>query len=144
MRKDIEIQNLMVNPENYRFDPVDNQGEAIDLMLEEKGEEIFNLAKHVLEHGLDKAKDSRVLEIKKNLFLVLDGNRRVTAIKCLHDPSLIKAAALRTKFLNLRKGATDTPNTINCFVYTTEKDAAEWIKLDHTGKNAGVSAECLL
>jgi hypothetical protein len=141
MRKDIEVQNLMVNPENYRFDPVDNQGEAIDLMLEEKGEEIFNLAKHVLEHGLDKAKDSRVLEIKKNLFLVLDGNRRVTAIKCLHDPSLIKAAALRTRFLNLRKGANNPPNTINCFVYTTEKDAAEWIKLDHTGKNAGVGQD---
>jgi hypothetical protein len=141
MKKDIEFQQLIVNPENYRFDPVDNQGEAIDLMLEEKGEEIFNLAKHILDNGLDKAKDSRVVEIKKDLFLVLDGNRRVTAIKCLHDPSIVKDGALRSRFLDLRKGKQTPPIEINCFVYTDEKDAAEWIKLDHTGKNSGVGQD---
>ena len=39
-------------------------------MLEEKGDEIFNLAEHILKYGLDKKeKDSRVLEIKKTFFL---------------------------------------------------------------------------
>jgi hypothetical protein len=141
MRKDIEVQNLLVNHENYRFDPVDNQNEAVNLMLEEKGEEIFNLARHILEYGLDQAKDSRVLEIKKNLFLVLDGNRRVTAVKCLHDPSFVKDGSLRNRFLTLLKGKKSLPDRINCFVYTKEKDAAEWIKLDHTGKNSGIGQD---
>lgn len=141
MRKDIEIDKLLVSHENYRFDPVDNQGEAIGLMLEEKGEEILTLAKHILEYGLDKAKDLRVLEIKKNLFLVLDGNRRVTAIKCLHDPSLVKDATLRTKFLKALKEGKNPPEHISCFVYANEKEAAEWIKLDHTGKNSGVGQD---
>ena len=141
MKKEIEISKLLVNPENYRFDPVDNQNEAIQLMLEEKGEEILNLARHIFEHGLDKAKDSRVLKIKKDLFLILDGNRRATAIKCMLSPSIIKIDSLREKFSELIKGKGTIPDAINCFVYKDEKDAAKWIKLDHTGKNKGVGLE---
>ena len=42
MRKIININELIVNPDNYRFDPVETQNQAIDLMLDEKGSEIFN------------------------------------------------------------------------------------------------------
>src|SRR3989344_1551480 len=141
MKQEIPIDQLVVNPENYRFDPVDNQGEAIDLMLEEKGDEIINLAKHIYEHGLDQAKDSRVLELKKDLFLVLDGNRRATAIKCLNDPSLVKDERRRSRFLKIVKGEGRIPKVVNCFVYRSEGEAAEWIRLDHTGKNAGVGQD---
>lgn len=141
MKKNIEVEKLIVNPENYRFDPVDNQEEAIDLMLEEKGDEIINLAKHIYEYGLDKARDSRVLEIKKELFLVLDGNRRVTAIKCLQNPYIVKNESLRNKFLKILKGSDSVPLEINCFIYRNEGEAAEWIKLDHTGKNVGIGQD---
>ena len=141
MKKSINIEKLIVNPENYRFDPVDNQNEAIELMLEEKGDELVNLAKHIYEKGLDKARDSRVLEIKKDLFLVLDGNRRITAIKCLKNPLLVKSDSLRTKFLKILSNSGTIPEEVNCFVYTDEKEAAEWIKLDHTGKNAGIGQD---
>jgi len=142
MRKTIEVSNLMVNPENYRFDPVETQSQAIDLMLEEKGTEIFNLAKHIVEHGLDEAKNLRVSEIKKDLYKVLEGNRRITALKCLHDPSLIKSDSLKGKFLNLieeaKKQGKEIPQNVSVFVYKTEEEASKWIKLDHTGKNEGV------
>ncbi|MBS1504943.1 MAG: hypothetical protein JST32_22980, partial [Bacteroidetes bacterium] len=141
MKKNINYSNLIVNPENYRFDPVDNQTEAIELMIEEKGEEIYNLAKHILENGLDQGRDTRVLKTTGGNFLVLDGNRRTTAIKCLHDPNLIKDAALRNKFTALLKGGKTPVDEINCIVYNTEQEAAEWIKLDHTGKNNGVGQD---
>jgi len=141
MKRNIEIEKLIVNPENYRFDPVDNQEEAIDLMLEEKGDEIVNLAGHIYQYGLDKSRDSRVIEIKKGLFLILDGNRRVTAIKCLQNPYIVKSESLRNKFLKILKGSGFIPSEINCFVYSNENEAAEWIKLDHTGKNAGIGQD---
>lgn len=141
MKKNIEVAKLMVNPENYRFDPVDNQEEAIDLMLEEKGGEIVNLADHIYQYGLDRARDSRVLEIKKELFLVLDGNRRVTAIKCLQNPHIVKSESLRNKFLKILKSHGSIPSEVNCFVYNNEDEAAEWIKIDHTGKNAGIGQD---
>ena len=141
MKKNIEIDKLVVNPENYRFDPVDNQGEAIDLMIEEKGEEILSLAQHIYENGLDKSKDSRVVEIKKGLFLILDGNRRATAIKCMTNPSIIKKDSLKNKFRELTKGKGSVPKKINVFVYKAEAEASEWIKLDHTGKNNGAGQD---
>jgi hypothetical protein len=141
MKKSINVDKLIVNYENYRFDPVDTQSEAIDLMLEEKGEEILNLAKHIFQHGLDRAKDCRVIEIKKDLFLVLDGNRRVTAIKCLKDSSLIKNDSLKNKFSKISKEKGEVPKEIDCLIYEKEEAAAEWIKLDHTGKNKGIGQD---
>lgn len=145
MRKTIEINSLVVNPENYRFDPVETQSQAIDLMLEEKGNEIFNMAKHIVENGLDEAKNLRVTEIKKDLYKVLEGNRRITAIKCLSDPSLIKSDSLKNKFTKFieetKKEGKSIPIRVNCFVYKTEEEASIWIKLDHTGKNEGIGLD---
>lgn len=142
MRKIVELDKLVINPENYRFDPVETQDEAIDLMLEEKGNEIFNMAKHIVEYGLDEAKNLRVTAMKKDLYKILEGNRRITALKCLHNPSLIKNESLKNKFLELIKEAEKEkktiPKMVNCFVYGDEVDAAKWVKLDHTGKNEGV------
>lgn len=141
MKKSIDYKKLIVNPENYRFDPVDTQDQAINLMLEEKGTEIFNLAKHILEHGLDNAKDFRLIKKEKGKFLVLDGNRRVTAIKCLHDISLVKDASLKRKFVSLKIDKNKLPQKVNAFIYSSEEVAAKWIKLDHTGKNEGAGQD---
>lgn len=139
MKETIDYKKLIVNHENYRFDSVDNQDEAIDLMLREKGKEILNLAKHIVENGLDAARDFRVLKSGKG-YIVLDGNRRATAIKCLQDPSLVKDIKLNKAFVSLVKGKT-LPEQVSCFVYATEQEAAKWIKLDHTGKNEGVGQD---
>ncbi len=141
MKQIINYDKLIVNPENYRFDPVDGQEQAIDLMIEEKGAEILNMAKHILEKGLDQAKDLRVLELKNKEYLVLDGNRRIVAIKCLHNPELVKNKKLQNAFKSLLKTGKKPISKILCFVYLNEKDAAEWIKLDHTGKNDGVGQD---
>jgi hypothetical protein len=61
MKQKINYSKLIINPENYRFDSVDNEHDAIDLMLEEKGTDIINLARHIYHNGLDEAKDVRVL-----------------------------------------------------------------------------------
>ena len=140
-KESLEIAKIIVNPKNYRFDPVDTQDEAIDLMLIEKGKEIFNLAQHILEYGLDVAKSLRVL-IQDNNYLLLDGNRRITAIKCLHDTTLIRDPLLKKKFDNLLKDFSGKLiQSVDSIVYDNEKEAARWIKIDHTGKNKGVGQD---
>lgn len=141
MKTTINYNNLVVNPQNFRFDPVDTEEQAIDLMLEKKGEEIFNLAKHILENGLDKAKDFRVLNLGEQQYLVLDGNRRATALKCLHDNSIIKNDGLRAKFERLLVEKTEIPQDIQTYVYSSEEEAAKWINLDHNGKNGGIGQD---
>lgn len=140
MKKPIEIEKLIVNPDNYRFDPVDTQEQAIDLMLQEKGIEIFNLASDILNRGLDQARDFRVIK-NGDLFLVLDGNRRTTALKCLKNTNLIKDIRLKERFDKLNIEIEKIPKIINAFVYNSEVEAASWIKLDHTGKNNGIGQD---
>lgn len=141
MRKLIEITKLIINPKNFRFDPVKSEQEAIDLMLHEKEAEILNLAKHIVNHGLDPSKDVRVIQ-KNNLFLALDGNRRMTAVKCLNNPSLIKKESLKEKFQKLSDSFTQNPiKEISCFVFPDEESASIWLGLDHTGKNKGVGQD---
>jgi hypothetical protein len=145
VRKIIEVEKLIVNPKNYRFDPVETQAEAIDLMLDKKGDELVNLANHIVTYGLDEAKNFRVTEVKKDLYKVLEGNRRITTIKCLNNPSLIKGDSLRNKFIKLmedaKKNGKTIPTQVHCFVYKTEEEAAPFIKLDHTGKNEGAGLD---
>jgi len=141
MKKYIKIENLIVNPENYRFDPVDNQDKAIDLMINEKGRDILNLAKHIIDNGLDPAKDFRVMKSGSNNYIVLDGNRRITAIKCLLNPILIKDEKLKKSFYDLIVSQKKPIKNVSCYIYSNEKEAAKWIKLDHTGKNEGVGQD---
>ena len=145
MRKDIEIDKLVVNPENYRFDPVETQSQAIDLMFDQKGEELLALAKHIIDYGIDEAKGFRVTEIKKDLYKVLEGNRRITVIKCLNNLSLIKSDSLRSRFAKLledaKKSGKTIPTMVHCLVYKNEEAAAPFIKLDHTGKNEGAGLD---
>ncbi|NQT67445.1 MAG: hypothetical protein HQ569_07720 [Actinobacteria bacterium] len=141
MKDFIDINKLIVNPENYRFDPVENEEKAIDIMIKRKGVEILNLGKHIAEYGLDEAKSIRVLEVNKK-FLVLDGNRRITALKCLHSPNIIKDSKIRKCFQELsRKYKNSLLKKVNCYVYPNEYSSSMWIKLEHTGKNNGIGQD---
>ncbi len=141
MSKQIPISNLVVNPANYRFDPVDNEEEAIQLMLHEKGDEILNLAKHIVQYGTDEAKDLRVVK-KGQVYICLDGNRRLTALKCLTLPNLIKDNRLEREFAALSARFSKHPiGSASCTIYPNEAAADEWIRLDHTGKNDGVGQD---
>ena len=141
MKQLINYANLIINPENYRFDPVETQEQAIDLMITKKGTEILNMAKHISEHGLDTSKDIRVLELENNKFLILDGNRRVVSVKCLHEPGLVKDQKIKEGFLKIVNTGCEVISDIPCFIYKDEESAAKWINLDHTGKNDGVGQD---
>ena len=43
------LSKLIINPNNDRFEPVENEFEAIDRMLESQGAKVYELAKHILE-----------------------------------------------------------------------------------------------
>ena len=47
------FSNLLVNTENYRFVTSASQKESIDKMISNQEEKSFNLADHILQHGLN-------------------------------------------------------------------------------------------
>ena len=75
-------------------------------------------------------------------WVVLEGNRRIAALKLLASPSLLASLSLPTRLtkrykdLQARTQAA-LPAELNCAVLQPE-DARYWIQLKHTGENEGV------
>ena len=78
-----------------------------------------------------------------NKYVVLEGNRRITSLKLLNNPTLIddKHSPLRKKFQKLQK---EKPNAISelkniaCAVFETPTEADIWIKRKHSGELNGI------
>ena len=60
----------------------------INVMFNELGDKLYELAKDITEHGLDPSKRLIVFK-EKGKYIDGDGNRRVTVLKALETPDLI-------------------------------------------------------
>jgi hypothetical protein len=138
---DVKVVNLMINPDNPRFTSVSNQREAIKVMLENQSEKIHKLAEDILEAGLNPSDLPMILPIDgdSGRYLVLEGNRRMVALKILHEPELIpndmKSFMAKIKKLS---DAHIIPEYVTCAVFVTPEEAYDWIRLKHTGENQGI------
>lgn len=142
--KKIKINDLLVNTENYRFEPVGSQKEAIDRMINDQGEKLFNLANDILEKGFNPNDKIQVVlsNHDSTKYNVLEGNRRTVAVKLLNHPDLIDGsthASLRRKFKKLNE---DNKRSLikdaECIIYGNPAEADTWIKLKHAGQSEGV------
>lgn len=136
--KQIPILEILVNRENPRFDPVQNQDKAIQLMLKEEESSIKKLAKNIATHGLNPTKRLAVMS-KNGKFLTLEGNRRVVALKLLNAPNTTSNQEIREFFHDLKTNHNkNIPNNASCTIFENEDDAHHWISLEHTGLNQGI------
>ncbi|NYZ76138.1 hypothetical protein H0N98_02705 [Candidatus Micrarchaeota archaeon] len=142
--KPIPIADLNVSTENYRFEPVASQKEAIDKIIENQGAKLYNLAKNIVEEGLNPIERVLVTPSSHDTtrFNVVEGNRRIVVLKLLSNPELIDDPArssLKNKFKKLHDQYKSRPtNEIECAVCDTPTEADKWIKLKHTGENDGI------
>lgn len=132
----VKLKDLLVNTENYRFEPLSGQREAIDQMVDDQGDYLLFLAEDILERGLNPNDRIQVVvsHHDPSKFIVLEGNRRTVAMKLAHNPELLVNASLKKRFSKLNKSK--LPKTIECLVYSDPSEADHWIGLKHGyGKN---------
>jgi len=138
----IKLDNLLLNTENFRYETVNDQKEAIDKVLEEQGQKkLLNLAQHILKYGPNPNKKVQVFQSghEKSKYVVLDGNRRVVTLKFLKNPDLIDDLLIRKKFQALRDNNADKLiDELECIVYDSPEEDYEWIKLEHAGQREGI------
>lgn len=141
----LPISSLLLDPKNPRLEESDDQREIISKMLEGLGgNKLFNLAEDIIENGLNPADLLIVIphEIFSGKFIVLEGNRRLTAIKLLIEPSLLDSYGskkLKSSFDSLSSRAvSQLASSLACVIFPTREDASHWIELRHTGENDGV------
>lgn len=142
--KKIKINDLLVNTENYRFDTVVSQREAIEKMLDDQSDNLLNLADHILKNGLNPNDKVEVTASNhdKSKFIVLEGNRRTIALKVLNNPDLIEGAkhsSLKRKFKKLNEANRGRLlREIDCLVFDDPNEADTWIGLKHGYGQSGV------
>jgi hypothetical protein len=139
----VDISDLNINIENPRFEMVGNQREAIKTMIEDQGEKLIKLADDIVNEGLNPGDSIFITKHEKqnNQYNVLEGNRRVTALKLLENPDLIPETnkSLLNKFKKLSEQYSAAAiEKIPCILFDEEKEAEHWIELKHTGQNDGI------
>jgi len=140
-KTDIELGRLLVNPENYRFDPVIDQQEAMITMLRSQSNKILTLARDIATHGLNPTRRFLVKEADGK-YVILEGNRRITVLKLMTNPDEIPGDYLfKSIFEELHaKHKDNLPTVVECIVYPEDKQdiADSWVLLEHTGENKGM------
>ena len=79
--------------------------------------------------------------LRRKRYKIIEGNRRVLALKALETPSLVSTKLSEKQYRRLsglsRRYAHAPIEEVACVLFDTEEEADHWIKLRHTGQNEG-------
>lgn len=120
---------------------VNGQDEAVTALLLDAADKLVSLAQDCDEGSLNPTELPVVVEEDGEL-VVIEGNRRLAALKLLRNPDLVATAAaelgtpLVKKFRTLQQVGVGLVN--DAFQAENREAARHWIELRHTGENDGV------
>lgn len=142
-KQTIPLDQLFIDLLNPRFkQDQQDQLTAINNMAMQQGIKLFTLAKDIVDTGLSPADSILVMPSPEtDHYTVLEGNRRVCALKILQDPQIIKnlvKPSIFEKYLLLSCEYAHSPiEEIECVVFDQRQDASHWILQRHTGLAGG-------
>lgn len=140
--KDIRITDLQLDTGNYRTGKQADQREAIKALIEEQRHKLVRLAQDILDNGLSPLERIMVVPIAgdRKRHTVVEGNRRIAAIKLLFQPDLASETTWHNAFKRLHKLLPgQVPKKVRCGIAPSKEDGFVWIQRKHdTGlKGAG-------
>ncbi len=143
----LDVAQLDVDLQNPRGNPTSSQTDAMRelLAVEGNGEKVFVLALSICELAmLDPADRLYVIETSPDRYTVLDGNRRLTALRLLSQSNLVDREELqlptqvRNRFKKLQtKYPGAWPQKVDVVIFEDRESANRMIRLRHTGENEG-------
>jgi hypothetical protein len=140
----ISPADLLVDVENPRLtQPNVGQREAMRKLAGELQQKLLALAKDILRYGLSPGELPFVLPLPDNTksYIMLEGNRRLIALKALENPEMFNGAVDAVVLKELRqlsKTYHESPiQHVQCMVVKKREEADHWIELKHTGENGG-------
>jgi len=133
----VQIQNILLAEDNYRFEPQKDQNAAYLEMMTKEGEKVLKLAESICEsplgHELMVVKETETTGV----YVAAEGNRRLSALMTLKAPELLKAInpKLMAKFKAL--DASLIPDEIVVCVENDEEKIRKILRLKHNGEEDG-------
>ncbi len=140
----ISPSDLLIDEENPRISqPNAGQNKALQTLAGHLDKKLVALAADIVHHGLDPANLSIVMPVlgTPTRWVVLEGNRRLAALRVLENPDIVAEAVPVTTLKALRKLSRDYQKSpidaVTCLVVSDRDSARHWIELRHTGLNQG-------
>lgn len=138
---DVELAKLRLDLKNPRFPKApDSQRQALEEMAREQGSKLLTLARHIVRNGLSPAHRFIVIPDDDSQYIVLDANRRLTALRVLENPELAERAGLVESDMRQLRALSDSwepPDDVPCVAFRHREDADPWIQLIHEGEADG-------
>lgn len=140
-RLPIAVASLLVDLQNWRLpQPQNGQREAQREIARRQGEKLLKLAEDIAKYGTNLAVLPIVMPTGSR-FTVLEGNRRLVALRALENPQWL-AGAFPARSLaemkNLSKRYLQNPiASIYCLLVKDREEAEHWIELLHGGEKQG-------
>ncbi len=142
--KNLRIENLYVNPDNARFinaEEIPDELSAIQEIVKLNTDHVINLAKDIAADGLNPNELPIVIYNSDiDLFLVMEGNRRITSIKLMTQyqdqiNNIDFKPTQKRELLSLRCNV----NSVQCVVYKSEEQVNYILEKLHTYTRSGVN-----
>jgi hypothetical protein len=131
--EDAELDELDLDLRNVRILDGGSLDQSAIANYMAEAEDVLALARDILRDGyLDN--ELPVVVDENNRRVVLEGNRRVTALKAIRNPALLGASAARIDRLLSRYPEAQTPATIRVMVAPSRDAAQQLLARLHTGR----------
>lgn len=134
----IPIGRLLLDTQNPRHEPVSTQREAVLSLIATERQKLVVLANDILEYGISPI--DLLLVIKKDAknYTVVEGNRRLVALRLLANPDLAEGTVIETQIKRVA-ALSDGPFEVECAIVASREDAEHWMELRHGGEAGGAA-----
>lgn len=139
--ENIDVNSLQLSNNNPRLFLNENS-DVFEEMIHDQGTKIIALAEDIIEYGLNPTEFFAVYPSEtKGKFIVAEGNRRLTAIKIINEPTLIERIN-KSYFDRIKKvisGRKIQIGVVSCHVFQSYNDPYlhHWLAIKHMGNNDG-------
>lgn len=140
---EVGIDELILDLDNPRLGSTSSQSEALAGIVRLNPGHFRNLMASIRDDGLDPGDSLYVVLSDDELdFVVLEGNRRLSALKVLSNPDVLAGTDLpaSTKKLLVQEATgyeRSEVEPIRCVRFGNREEANEWIRRRHTGVRGG-------
>jgi hypothetical protein len=139
--KTIPIENLRFDLSNPRYQGMTGQRDVLQRIVAEQRAKVLRIGRDIAENGMNPLKRAMVERAKGGGYTVLEGNRRLAALKLLTQPDLRDSIGLTDAEVKqvkklVNEAGESLPSELDCVVMTRES-GEHWIFLEHTGQNEG-------
>ncbi len=140
-KSEIPLVRIFLHLENPRFGHVNTEKKAIEELCNK--EAVYPLAKDIVKNSLNPMEQIAVMPTgdksnpERQNYTVVEGNRRVCALKLLIDPDLAPSK-MRKRFKNLSTQWKEPLKKISAVVFDNYDEVKIWLERMHDGSLGGI------